>query len=241
VICCEASAKATDSGAPRSLKKKAAPRFPHFPNPFLTDHLAKHMVRMRLDEAICPACGGLGLDYNAQEVDLPFLGTSLETLMQCEACGYRHTDFVLTDVHEPTRVTYRVATGDDMMVRVVRSSSGTIRIPELGITIEPGVASEAFISNVEGVLVRVERVLDQLGRDAEDPKMVQRIMGLQETLGLMREGNAPPVTLILEDPFGNSRILAEGAVVEAIPPEEAANLKVGMLVFDPEGKLVRGD
>lgn len=197
------------------------------------------MVRTHLDEAVCPACGGVGLDYNAEQVDLPFLGTSLETLMQCQACGYRHTDFVLTDSHEPTRVTYRVATGDDMMVRVVRSSSGTIRIPELGITIEPGVASEAFVSNIEGILVRIERVLDQLGRDAEDPQQHDRIVQLQETLGLMREGKAPPVTLIFEDPFGNSRILAEDAVVEPIPEEEAGQLKVGMLVFDPEGRLAR--
>ncbi|MFO1536204.1 MAG: ZPR1 zinc finger domain-containing protein [Thermoplasmatota archaeon] len=196
-------------------------------------------MRTRLDEAICPACGGVGLDYNAEQIDLPFLGTSLETLMQCEACGYRHTDFVLTDSHEPTRVSYRVATGDDMMVRVVRSSSGTIRIPELGITIEPGVASEAFVSNVEGILVRIERVLDQLGRDAEDPEQLERVMQLQETLGLMRDGKAPPVTLIFEDPFGNSRILAEDAVVEPIPEEEAGKLKVGMLVFDPEGRLAR--
>ncbi|HUR61432.1 MAG TPA: ZPR1 zinc finger domain-containing protein [Candidatus Thermoplasmatota archaeon] len=199
------------------------------------------MVRSRIDEAICPACGGRGLDYAGEEIDLPFLGKSLETLLQCEACGYRHTDFVLTDVHEPTRVKYTVATGDDMMARVVRSSSGTIRIPELGVTIEPGVASEAFISNVEGVLVRIERVLDQLGRDAEEPEMRERIMELQDRLGLMRDGKAPPVTLMLEDPFGNSRILAEGAIVEPIPPEEAGELKVGMLVFDPEGKLAKED
>jgi zinc finger protein len=197
------------------------------------------VVRTHLDEAICPACGGVGLEYAAEQVDLPFLGTSLETLMRCDACGYRHTDFVLTDSHEPTRVTYTVRSGDDMMVRVVRSSSGTIRIPELGITIEPGVASEAFVSNVEGILVRVERVLDQMERDAEDPHTLGRIHALQETLGLMRDGLAPPVTLILEDPFGNSRILAEEAVVEPIPPEEAEHLKVGMLVFDPEGKLAR--
>lgn len=197
------------------------------------------MARSRIDDAICPACGGHGLDYAGEEIDLPFLGKSLETLLQCQACGYRHTDFVLTESHAPTRVTYRVATGDDMMVRVVRSSSGTIRIPELGVTIEPGVASEAFVSNVEGILVRIERVLDQMGRDAEDAEQLERIMQLQDTLGLMRDGKAPPVTLILEDPFGNSRILAEGAVVEEIPEEEAGNLKVGMLVFDPEGRLAR--
>jgi zinc finger protein len=126
-----------------------------------------------------------------------------------------------------------------MSVRVVRSGSGTIRIPELGITIEPGVASEAFVSNIEGILVRVERVLDQLGRDAEDAPARARVMDLQDTLGALRLGAGPPITVILEDPFGNSAILAEGARREAIPPDEADQLKVGMLVFDPDGKLIR--
>lgn len=195
-------------------------------------------MRTVLDEAVCPACGGRGLEYSTAQVSLPFLGESLETMLRCERCGYRHTDFVLTAAHEPTRYRYRVAAADDLMVRVVRSGSGTLRIPELGITIEPGMASEAFVSNVEGVLVRVERVLDQLLRDADTEEVRAKAAGLVETLGAIRDGRGPPVTLVVEDPFGNSRILAEGAVEERIPPEEAERLKVGMLVFDSEGRLL---
>ncbi len=184
-------------------------------------------------EAICPGCDGRGLSYTTENVDLPFLGMSLEVLLRCESCGYRHTDFVLTEHREPTRYSYTVRTGDDMMVRVVRSGSGTIRIPELGITIEPGAASEAFVSNIEGILVRVERILDQLLRDAEDDAQRTRILDLLETMGKMREGQAEPVTVILEDPFGNSAILAEGATHEPISEEDANRLKFGMVVIDP--------
>jgi zinc finger protein len=196
--------------------------------------------RTVIEEARCPACEGQGLEYTAEPVDLPFMGTSLEVLLRCERCGYRHADFVLTENREPTRYSVTVARADDMMVRVVRSSSGTIRIPELGISVEPGVASEAFVSNVEGILVRVERVLDQLLRDAEDPGLRERIQDLQGLLGEMRDGKAPPVTLVLEDPFGNSAILADHARRERIPDAEAERLKVGMLVYDSEGNLVDG-
>jgi zinc finger protein len=189
------------------------------------------VVRSFIDEAICPACDARGLEFNSETIDLPFLGPSLETLLRCDKCGYRHSDYLLTRQAEPIRMLYTVATAEDMSVRVVRGSSGTIRIPELGIAIEPGVASEAFISNVEGVLVRVERVLDQLGRDEDDPAQKARIVELQERLGLMREGSAPPVTLVMEDPFGNSRILHEDARIEALTPEEAAQLKVGGTVI----------
>ncbi|MES2153738.1 MAG: ZPR1 zinc finger domain-containing protein [bacterium] len=199
------------------------------------------MVRTLLEDALCPACGGRGLEYTAEPVDLPYLGQSLETMLRCLACGYRHTDFVLTDHKAPMRYRYIVRVADDMMVRVVRSSSGTIRIPELGILIEPGVASEAFVSNIEGILVRVERVLDQLGRDADDDAMKVRIMDLQDILGGLRDGRTGPVTVVLEDPFGNSAILGERAEKEAIPDDEAEGLKVGAHVFDIEGKLEKGE
>lgn len=206
-------------------------------NAFVGAGLGAAVPRTTIEEARCPACDGQGMEYTAETVDLPYMGTSMEILLRCERCGYRHADFVLTEHREPTRYALPVSRADDMMVRVVRSSSGTIRIPELGILVEPGVASEAFVSNVEGILVRVERVLDQLMRDAEDDGLRGRIQDLQDTLGLMRDGKAPPVTLVLEDPFGNSAILADHAVRERIPDEEAERLKVGMLVYDPDGRL----
>jgi zinc finger protein len=125
-----------------------------------------------------------------------------------------------------------VRRAEDMTVRVVRSSSGTIRIPELGIAIEPGVASEAFVSNIEGILVRIERVLDQLGRDAEDDAELAKVMALQERLGDLRVGKGGPVTVVIEDPFGNSAILGDDARHESIPPEEAASLRLGAHIVD---------
>ncbi len=180
----------------------------------------------------CPACPAETLEYNAETVDLPYLGESLETMLRCNECGYRHTDFILTASKDPTRHSFVIDTEEDMSARVVRSSSGTIRIPELGILVEPGVASDAFISNVEGILVRVERILAQLLNDADTEEMRQRIRALQQRMLDMRDGKAPAATLILEDPFGNSAILHDKAVSELIPAEDAAKLKVGMFVHD---------
>lgn len=195
------------------------------------------MPRTTIEEAICPACDGRGLEYTTEQVDLPYLGKSLQILLRCLACGYRHHDFVLTEHREPTRYTYTVTKPEDMSVRVVRSSSGTIRIPELGVSVEPGVASEAFVSNIEGIIVRVERVLDQLLRDAEAEEIRQKAMALADKLDALREGRGEPITVILEDPFGNSAILGDGAVHERIPEAEADQLKTGMLVYDPSGEL----
>jgi zinc finger protein len=180
------------------------------------------------------------MEYNAERIDLPFFGESLETMLRCPACGYRHTDFVLTQMKDPCRYTYHVTRADDMSVRVVRSASGTIRMPELGVTIEPGIASEAFISNVEGVLGRVERVLDQFDRDAEDEGMRERIAATRRAFNDLRAGRGAGARLILEDPFGNSAILHDDARKQALTPAEVARLNPGLHIVDPDTESADG-
>ncbi len=191
-----------------------------------------------IDDAVCPACSHRGLEYRAEQIDLPYLGESLETMLRCNACGYRHTDFVLTESKDPIRVAYTVKDAGAMSVRVVRSGSGTVRIPELGIDIEPGIASDAYITNIEGILVRIESVLDQLHRDAEDAQQKLRVQQLLDTFQAMRDGSAEPVTLVIEDPFGNSAIVHKDAKSETLSEEEASRLKTGMFVFGPDGELL---
>ena len=45
------------------------------------------------------------------------------------------------------------------MVRVVRSASARVEIPEIGVEIDPGPACEGFVSNVEGVIDRIDDVV----------------------------------------------------------------------------------
>lgn len=193
------------------------------------------MVRTTLADAKCPACDHVGLDYHAEQIDLPYLGESLETMIRCAECGYRHVDFILTQMRDPMRHTYLVKDEAAMSVRVVRSSSCTIRIPELGIDIEPGLASDAFITNIEGILVRIERILGQLQHDADDAIVLARVEEMQEVLQLMRDGKAQPVHVVLEDPFGNSILIHDDVVAEPMTQEEASKLKVGMFVIDKDG------
>jgi zinc finger protein len=196
------------------------------------------MTRAFLDEAHCPACENVGLEYNAETIDLPYLGESLETMLRCLKCGYRHTDFILTEVKDAIRATYTIDDEAAMSVRVVRSSSGTVRIPELGIEIEPGIASDAYISNIEGIFVRIESVLDQLFRDAEGEKERLPIQKLIDILQAARNGAADSMTLIIEDPFGNSAIISKETKVEKLSMEEAEKLKTGGFVFDSDGNFV---
>ena len=54
-------------------------------------------------------------------------------------------------------------------------------------------------------------------------------------IALAREGRFA-LTLILEDPLGNSAIDCEKAVKSPLSPEDAAALKTGMIIVDVSGE-----
>jgi len=90
--------------------------------------------------------------------------------------------------------------------------TGVISIPELGVRIDPGPACEGFVSNVEGVLNRVEAVLDNLCSWADTDEERDRVCLLKDRLNEVRDGTLP-VTLVIEDLSGNSAIIADHARV----------------------------
>jgi zinc finger protein len=145
-------------------------------------------------------------------------------------CGFRYSDTLILSQHEPVHYEMKVRSIDDLDARVVRSTSGTIRIPELGIDIEPGPASESFISNIEGVLERVEEILCMVTRWGEEDKTAQA-MELLSNIKKTRAGEYD-ITLVIEDPIGNSAIIAENSVCRKLTRDEAALLKTGMIMFD---------
>jgi len=112
--------------------------------------------------------------------------------------------------HDPVKYTIDISSEEDMKIRVVKSSAATVRIPHVT-TIEPGAASIGYISNIEGILNRVKRAVEQARDGAEEQsdrkkaknilKKLQKVMWGQESL-----------KIIIEDPSGNSAIISEKAV-----------------------------
>ncbi len=147
----------------------------------------------------------------------------------CE-CGFRFSDTLILTQREPVRYELRIKGQDDLDARVVRSTSGTIRIPELGVDIEPGPASESFISNIEGVLDRIGEILDMVARWGEEDKTM-RALELLSMIEKIKAGEHE-ITVIIEDPLGNSAIFAENAVRRKLTDDEATRLKTGAIVFE---------
>jgi zinc finger protein len=180
----------------------------------------------------CPVCGR-ELRIITTLYDAPFFGKVLLTSIVCE-CGFKHSDAIVSEIKEPTRFTIKI-NKDTLYTKVIRSTSGTIRIPEIGVSIEPGPASQAFITNLEGVLMRVEEIVQMARRwNAEDKEKVKICDEILKRIKDTIEGK-DELTLILEDPFGNSLILSDSAFREKLKEEEARALKTGMTVMDITG------
>lgn len=180
----------------------------------------------------CPVCGN-EVKIITTTYDAPYFGKVLLTSITCD-CGFKHADSIVVDIKEPVRFKIKV-NKDNLFAKVIRSTSGTIRIPEIGVDMEPGPASQAFITNLEGVLTRIEDIV-KLAREwnKDDEEKVARCDWILEKIRNTVEGNEE-LTLILEDPFGNSLIISEEAEREEISEEEALNLKTGLTVMDVSG------
>jgi zinc finger protein len=85
--------------------------------------------------------------------------------------------------------------------------TGTVKVPELGVQIDPGPACHGFVTNIEGVLDRIEQVVQGtlLWAENDERKNAQELLG---KITRAREGTFP-FTLIIEDPSGNSAIISE--------------------------------
>lgn len=183
---------------------------------------------LTVTKSTCPLCSG-ELTTNWVPDNIPFFGEVMHITSLCE-CGLKYSDTLVLSQREPVHYEMKVRSTDDLDARVVRSTSGTIRIPELGIDIEPGPASESFISNIEGVLERVEEILCMVTRWGEEDK-TRRAMELLSNVEKTRAGKNE-ITLVIEDPLGNSAIIAENAVFRKLTRDEINNLKTGMIVFE---------
>ncbi|VVB97859.1 ZPR1 zinc-finger domain protein [uncultured archaeon] len=183
---------------------------------------------LTVTRSVCPLCHK-ELLTNWVPDNIPFFGEVMHITSICE-CGFRYSDTLILAQRKPVRYELKIKNQDDLDARVVRSTSGTIRIPELGVDIEPGPASESFVSNIEGVLDRVEEILGMVTRWGEEEKTA-RASELLSILEKIKAGEYE-ITVIIEDPLGNSAIIAENATKRELTAEDVAHLKTGMIIFE---------
>ncbi|MBS7246775.1 MAG: ZPR1 zinc finger domain-containing protein [Candidatus Jordarchaeales archaeon] len=187
-------------------------------------------------ETTCPSCGGKAI-ITQTSVDVPFFHEVLLVTVKCEKCNFKLSDVINMKFGKPIRFTFQVKNPQDLTAKVIRSTTSTIRIPELGALLEPGPASQPFITNVEGVLHRFLDVAQTLKNWSTTPQQTQKCQQAIQNIQMAIEGQIS-FTIILEDPFGNGMIIPqdqEKITIEELSEEEASKLKTGpYIVLKPE-------
>ncbi|WFO75086.1 ZPR1 zinc finger domain-containing protein [Desulfurococcaceae archaeon MEX13E-LK6-19] len=169
-------------------------------------------------EIECPMCR-TQMKVEEYLYNMPMVGKVLIASGRCRECGYRFNDVRLAEPRGPRRIIYRVEQPGDENALVIRASTASIRIPELGIEITPGPASTGYITTVEGILMDVLEKVEFLCStgEASKEKCEEVKKAIREAMDARKK-----FTLIIEDPEGVSAILSDKAVIEAYTQEEAA-------------------
>ena len=180
----------------------------------------------------CPICNSEnGLILNVHTSEIPYFGEHTEMTIICNECGWRNTDFIPSEGKKPSLWSLVIDNSELMTTRVVRSSSCTVRIVELGLEVEPGDNATGYISNVEGVLNRFSDAIAMIQRSAirdgeEGKEKVESCQELIDRISKIKNGEEP-VELLLLDPNGHSQILHESATSTDLSEEEIAALATG--------------
>ena len=179
-------------------------------------------------DAPCPQClKDNSLTMLAMSSEIPYFGEHTQITVICESCGWKHTDFIPSDGEKPGYSSLIVDNSEKCSARVIRSSSGTIRIPELELEVSPGGSSSGFVSNVEGVIKRFEDAVGSILRgNADDEKIVKASLELLESLSYMKSGSSHLLIELL-DPRGRSQIIHNDAITRDLMENEIQSLDIG--------------
>ena len=174
----------------------------------------------------CPACSIEGVAKSImKELEIPHFGKVMETTLICPSCGFKHSDIISLEQNDPAKYVLEI-NKNTLSIRVVRSQSATVIIPEVGVKVEPGPKSQGYVTNVEGILTRfesaVKKALNLFDDETSQTNAKKSLKEIQE----LKKGNGT-ATLIILDPFGQSNIVSENVEILEIPEEKLHELKTG--------------
>ncbi len=177
-----------------------------------------------LKSETCPICLEKKLALTEDEMEIPYFGKTFVFSMHCEGCGFHKADIEAEERKDPCQLTFTIEKEEDMNVRVVKSSEATIKVPQLHMTVTPGPASEGYVSNIEGILTRFEKVIEDEKENSDDDTAKATAKNLLKKIRKVKWGEIP-LKIVIEDPSGNSAIISERTVIEKLKAEKKIKKK----------------
>ena len=158
---------------------------------------------------MCPMCRKKTLTLTEAETEVPFFGTLFVFSMKCESCKFLKSDVEAAEQKEPCKCTIEIKGKPDLSIRVVKSAEAIVKIPHVG-SIEPGPASQGYVTNVEGIINKIKEQIEFIKENEEDASAKKKAKNLLKKIQKVLWGNEK-LKIIIEDPTGNSAIISEKA------------------------------
>ena len=186
----------------------------------------------------CPTCKNEGsLKLLSMSSEIPYFGEHTQITLSCEHCGMRQTDFIPSEERGALSFFLSIEKVEHLQARIVRGSSGTVRIPELDLEVSPGTQSTGYVSNVEGVVNRfidiIRMMMRQIRTEIEDgndesEQNLEKLFQLEVALSALAKGELlGELSLEILDPKGHSIIGHDDAEKKELSAEEVALLDPG--------------
>jgi len=167
------------------------------------------MTDEKVEGELCPICWQKTLILREDEREVPYFGKMYLFSMTCSNCKYHKADIEAMEQQEPCKWTVEIDGTEDLKIRVIKSAEATVKIPYVS-EIEPGVASQGYITNVEGILNRIKTQVEHLKEAADDNDEKKAAWKMIKKINRIIWGSEK-CKLIIEDPSGNSAIISDKA------------------------------
>lgn len=155
----------------------------------------------------CPMCHKNTLELREAERDIPYFGKVFLFSMDCADCNFHKADVETENSGKAIKASFEVSKEDDMKVRVIKSSEATVKIPRIT-NIEPGPASNGYVTNIEGIFNRVKTQIEKVRENSDDDEEKKKCKNLLKKIRKIMWGEEK-ITITIEDPSGNSAIVSE--------------------------------
>jgi len=169
----------------------------------------------KLEKQPCPMCRNKTLTLIEDSKEVPYFGKLFIFCMNCSSCEYSISDIEAAEKKDPIKYTIETNSEEDMKIRVVKSSEATVSMPQLRMKMEPGPGSIGFISNIEGLITKFEKIIEQQRDNSEEPEIKKKAKNLLKKIRKIKFGDEK-LKIIIEDPSGNSAIISKKAKVEKL-------------------------
>lgn len=157
-------------------------------------------------ESLCMNCRENGVTRMLL-TKIPFFREIVVMSFHCPHCGFHNSEIQPASDFQikGSKYTLKIEDKKDLERQVIKSDYCSCKFVELDIEIPP---KRGQLTSPEGLLTMIKEDLesDQAVRKHVDPELYDKIQGVIEKLTKATEGEILPLTLVVDDPTGNSWI-----------------------------------